>query len=71
MIQRMRELDSPFMVIVWEHDQISTHVVHNHHEPLEHGIYGLTGEMRKVLILYAVGRKELSLNLSVPGMSIL
>jgi hypothetical protein len=25
------------MIIVWEHDHISPHVVHNHCEPLEHG----------------------------------
>jgi hypothetical protein len=38
---------------------------------LKHGIYGLTGEMSEVLVLSSVGRKEPSLNLSVPGMSIL
>jgi hypothetical protein len=37
----------------------------------KHGIYGLTKEMSEVLVLSPVGRKEPSLNLSVPGMSIL
>jgi hypothetical protein len=70
-MQGMQELDSPIMIIVREHDHISPHVVHNHHEPLEHGIYGLTGEMREVLVLSPVGCKEPSMNLSVPSMSIL
>jgi hypothetical protein len=64
----MQELDSPVMVIIREHDHISPHVVHNHRETLKHGIYGLTGEMSEVLILSPVGRKEPSLNLSVPSM---
>jgi hypothetical protein len=59
------------MIIVREHDHINPHVVHSHREPLEHGIYGLTEEMCEVLVLSPVGRKELSLNLSVPGTSIL
>jgi hypothetical protein len=59
------------MVIIWEHDHISPHVVHDHRETLKHGIYGLTREMSEVLVLSPVCRKELSLNLSVPGMSIL
>jgi hypothetical protein len=59
------------MVIIWEHGHISPHVVHDHRETLKHGIYGLTGEMSEVLILSLVGHKEPSLNLSVPGMSIL
>jgi hypothetical protein len=67
----MQELHSPVMVIIREHDHISPHVVHDHCETLKHGIYGLTGEMSKVLVLSPVGRKEPSLNLSVPGMSIL
>jgi hypothetical protein len=71
MIQRVQELDSPVMIIVREHDHIRPHVLHNHHNPLEHGVYGLTGEMREVLVLSLVGRKESSLNLSVPSMSIL
>jgi hypothetical protein len=71
MIQRMQELDSPVMVIIREHDHISPHVVHDHRETLYHGIYGLTGEMSEVLVLSPVGREEPSLNLSVPGMSIL
>jgi hypothetical protein len=67
----MQELDSPVMVIIREHDHISPHVVHDHCETQKHGIYGLTGEMSEALILSSVGRKETSLNLSVPGMSIL
>jgi hypothetical protein len=67
----MQELDGPVMVIIREHDHISPHVVHDHREMLKHGIYGLTGEMSEVLVLSSVGRKEPSLNLSVPGMSIL
>jgi hypothetical protein len=67
----MQELDSPVMVIIQEHDHISPHVVHNHREMLKHGIYGLTGEISEILVLSPVGRKEPSLNLSVPGMSIL
>jgi hypothetical protein len=70
-IQRMQELDSPVMVIIRDHDHISPHVVHDHCETLKHGIYGLTGEMSEVLVLSLVGRKEPSLNLSIPGMSIL
>jgi hypothetical protein len=67
----MQELDSLVMVIIWEHGHISPHVVHNHRETLKHGIYGLTWEMSEVLVLSPVGRKESSLNLSVPSMSIL
>jgi hypothetical protein len=43
MIQRVYELHSRVMIIVWEHSHIGSHVVHNHSEPLEHGVYGLTG----------------------------
>jgi hypothetical protein len=71
MIQRMQELDSPVMVIIREHCHISLHIVHDHHEMLKHGIYGLTGEMSEVLVFSLVGCKEPSLNLSVPDMSIL
>jgi hypothetical protein len=71
MIQIMQEPDSPVMVIIREHGHISNHVVHNHYETLKHGIYGLTREMSEVLVLSPVDRKESSLNLSVPGMSIL
>jgi hypothetical protein len=71
MIQGVQELDSLVMIIVREHDHISPHVVHNHREPLEHGIFGLTGEMCEIVVLSTVGRKESSLNLSVPSMSIL
>jgi hypothetical protein len=67
----MQELDSPVMVIIREHDHISPHVVHDNRETLKHGIYGLTGEMSEVLVLSPLERKESSLNLSVPGMSIL
>jgi hypothetical protein len=67
----MQELDSPVMAIVREHGHVSPHVVHDHHEMLKHGIYGVTGEMSDVLVLSPVGSKEPSLNLSVPGMSIL
>jgi hypothetical protein len=70
-IQRMQELDSPIMVIIQEHGHVNPHVVHDHRETLKHGIYRLTGEMSKVIVLSPVGRKELSLNLSVPGISIL
>jgi hypothetical protein len=51
----VHELDSPVMIIVREHDHISPHVVHNHHEPLEHSIDGLTGEMSEVLVLSSLG----------------
>jgi hypothetical protein len=67
----MQELDSPVMVIIWEHGHISPHVVHDHCEMLKHGIYGLTGEMSDVLVLSLVGRKQPSLNFSVSDMSIL
>jgi hypothetical protein len=67
----MQELDSLVMVIIQEYGHISPHVVHNHYELLKHGIYGLTGDMSEVLVLSPVGRKEPSLNLSVPGMRIL
>jgi hypothetical protein len=67
----MQELDSPVIVIVREHNHMSPHVVHDHHEPLEHGIYRLTSEMREILVLSSVGHKETSLNLSVPDMSII
>jgi hypothetical protein len=68
---RFRECRSPVMVIIREYGHISPHVVHNHHEPLKHGIYGPTGEMGEVLVLSPVGRKEPGLNLSGLGMSIL
>jgi hypothetical protein len=67
----MQELDSPVMVIIREHDHISPHVVHDHHETVKHGIYGLTGEMSEVFVLSLVGCKEPSLNLNVPSMSVL
>jgi hypothetical protein len=67
----MQELDSPIMVIIWENDHISPHVFHDHREMLKHGIYGLTRETSEVLLLSLVGRKEPSLDLSVPGMRIL
>jgi hypothetical protein len=67
----MHDLDSPVMVIVQENNHISPRVVHNQREPLKHGINRLTGEMSEILVLSPVGRKEPSLNLSVPGMSIL
>jgi hypothetical protein len=67
----MQELDSPVMVIIRVYGHISPHVVHDHRETLKLGIYGLTGEMSEVLVLSPVGRKEPSLNLSVPDMSIL
>jgi hypothetical protein len=51
----MQELHSPTMIIIWERGHIIPHVVHNHSEPLEHGVYGLTGEMNEVLILSLVG----------------
>jgi hypothetical protein len=67
----MQELDSPVMVIIREHGHISPHVVHDHRETLKHGIYRLTVEMSEVLVFSPVGRKEPSLNLSIPDMSIL
>jgi hypothetical protein len=67
----MQELGNPVMVIIREHSHISPHVVHDHLETLKHDIYGLTEEMSEVLILSLVGCKEPSLNLSIPGMSIL
>jgi hypothetical protein len=67
----MQELDKPVMVIIREHDHIGPHVVHNHHETLKYGIYGLTKEMSEILLLSPVGRKEPSLNLSIPSISIL
>jgi hypothetical protein len=70
-IQGMKELDSPVMVIIREHGHISPHVVRNHREPLKHSINRLTGEMHEILVLSPVGRRESSLYLSVPGMSIL
>jgi hypothetical protein len=63
----MQELDNPVMVIIQEYGHISPHVVHDYRETLKHGIYGLTGEMSEVLVLPPVGRKEPSLNLSVPA----
>jgi hypothetical protein len=67
----MQELDSPVMVIIREYSHISPHVVHNHREPLKHGINRLTREMSEILVLSLVGLREPSLNLSVPGMNIL
>jgi hypothetical protein len=67
----MQELDNPVMVIIREHGHIRPHVVHDHRQTLKHGFYGLTGEMSEVLVLFPVCRKEPSLNLSIPGMSIL
>jgi hypothetical protein len=59
------------MVIVWENVDIGPHVVHNHREPLEQGIYRLTGEMSEILVLYPVSRTQLCLNIRIPNMSIL
>jgi hypothetical protein len=59
------------MVIVREHSHISSHVVHDHREPLKHGISRLTGEMCQIFLLAPAGRKEPSLNLSILSMSIL
>jgi hypothetical protein len=67
----MQELDCPVMVLVLEHNHISPQVVHDHREPLEHSMNRLTREMREILVLSPVGRKEPSLNLGIPGMSIL
>jgi hypothetical protein len=64
----MQELDSTVMVTIREHGHISPHGFHDHHEMMKHGIYGLTGVMSEVLVLSPVGRKEPSLNLSIPGM---
>jgi hypothetical protein len=59
------------MIIVREHGHISPHVIHNHREPLEHRVYGLTREMSEVIILSPVSRQQPSLDLTVPNMSIL
>jgi hypothetical protein len=59
------------MIIIREFTNISSHVVHNHSEPLEHGVYGITGEMSEVFVLSLVGREQPSLNLSIPSVSIL
>jgi hypothetical protein len=67
----MQELHNPVMAIIREYDHISPHVVHDHRETLKHGINQLTREMSEILVLSLVGHKETSLNLSVPGMSIL
>jgi hypothetical protein len=67
----MQELDSPVMVIIRYHGHISPHFVHNNREPLKHGINRLSWEMSEILVLSPVSRKESSLNLSVPAMSIL
>jgi hypothetical protein len=58
------------MIIIRNHDHISSYVFHNHSEPLEHGVYGLNGEMSEVL-LSPVSRKQAILNLSIPCVSIL
>jgi hypothetical protein len=59
------------MIIVRDRNHISSHVVHNHSELLEHGVYGLMGEMSEVLVFSLVRRKQTSLNLSAPSMRIL
>jgi hypothetical protein len=59
------------IIIRKQHDHIGSHVVRNHSELLEHGVYGLTGEMSEVLVLSPISRKQVSLNLSVPSVSIL
>jgi hypothetical protein len=59
------------MIIVREHVHIGPHVVHNHREPLKQGIDGLTGEVSAVLVLSALGRIHLSLNMGIPNMSFL
>jgi hypothetical protein len=67
----VQELHIPVIIIVWERGHISHHVVHTHNEPLEHGVYGLTGEMSEVLVLSLVGHEQPSLNLSIPSVSFL
>jgi hypothetical protein len=57
------------MNIVRECGHISPHVVHNHREPLEHRIDGLTGEMSEVLVLSSVSHKQSSLNLTISSVS--
>jgi hypothetical protein len=59
------------MVIVRENVDIGPHVVHNHREPLEQGIYGLTREMSEVILLSPVSRIQPCLNVRIPSMSIL
>jgi hypothetical protein len=59
------------MVIVRENVDIGPHVVHNHRESLEQGIYRLTGEKSEILVLSLVSRIQLCLNIRIPSMSIL
>jgi hypothetical protein len=47
------------------------HVVHNHHEPLEQGVYRLTGKMSEILVLSLISRIQPCLNIRIPNMSIL
>jgi hypothetical protein len=37
-INQVQELQSSIMVIVWNHDHIGPHIVHNHGEPLKHSV---------------------------------
>jgi hypothetical protein len=67
----VQELHGSITIIIWEHDHISSHVVHHNRKLLEKGIDKLTGEMSEVLVLSLVSRVHLSLNLSIPNMSIL
>jgi hypothetical protein len=59
------------MVIVREDVNVGSHVVHNHREPLEQGIYTLTREMTEILVLPPVSRIQPCLNIHIPSMSIL
>jgi hypothetical protein len=59
------------MVIVREIINVGPHVVHNHRESLEQGIYRLTGEMSEILVLSLVSRIQPCLDIHIPSISIL
>jgi hypothetical protein len=65
------QLHCSIMFIIRKDVDIVPHVAHNHREPLEQGIYGLTGEMSEVLVLSPVSRIQPCLNICIPSMSIL
>jgi hypothetical protein len=43
------------MIIIWKHGHIGPHVVHNHREPLKHGVNRLTREISEILVLSPEG----------------
>jgi hypothetical protein len=71
MIQRVQELHCSIMIIVREDVDVGPHVVHNHCESLEQGIYRLTGEMSEILVLSSASRIQLCRNIRIPSMTIL